>query len=75
SQPSDSSLRSSIPIREIRGNFVNAVSRQLEPRDLLLITASTHRIGEPVVGREPEAIARRRPNNSMIIVHYPRLTE
>ncbi|MGJ3249381.1 MAG: cation:proton antiporter [Elainellaceae cyanobacterium] len=75
SQPSDSSSRSSIPIRDIRGNFVNAVCRQLEPRDLLLITASTHRIGEPVVGREPEAIARRRPNNSMIIVHYPRLSE
>lgn len=65
--------RQDITIRQLRGNFINEVSKQLESRDLIVLTASTHRIGEPVLGRAPEAIARRFPNSSMIIIHFPRL--
>lgn len=66
-------LPDSIPVERVRGSLAARVSRFLEPGDLVILTASTHRIGEPVLGKVPEAIARRHPKTSIIIIHFPRL--
>ncbi|TVQ21389.1 MAG: cation:proton antiporter [Leptolyngbya sp. DLM2.Bin15] len=68
----DLALAPDLRVDTIQGNSIAKVTRQLEPEDLLLLTASSHRIGEPLLGRAPEAIARRCPEVSMIVVHYPR---
>jgi Kef-type K+ transport system membrane component KefB/nucleotide-binding universal stress UspA family protein len=61
-----------VPVHQVHGNFSAKVSRSVDPGDLLLLTTGTRRIGQPVLGKAPEAVARRCPNNSMIIVHFPR---
>ncbi len=64
-------LSPEIPIKEHMGSLVRRVSEQLSPDDLVIVVANTHRIGQPAIGREPEAIARLHPQNSIIIIHYP----
>ncbi len=66
-----SALSPEIPIKEHMGSLVRRVSEQLSPDDLVIVVANTHRIGQPAIGREPEAIARLHPQNSIIIIHYP----
>lgn len=61
-----------IPIHRVHGNFSGKVSRFIEPGDLILLTASPRRIGQPLLGKAPEAVARRCPDHSMIILHFPR---
>lgn len=61
-----------VQIESLKGNSVIKVARYLESGDLVLLTASSHRRGEPILGRAPEAIARRCPEVSMVIIHYPR---
>lgn len=63
----------STSIKKAQGNLAAQVSRGLKPGDLLLLTASTRRIGQPILGKAPEAIARRHPETSMIVIHFPRL--
>jgi hypothetical protein len=63
----------STSIKKAQGNLAAQVSRGLKPGDLLLLTASTRRIGQPILGKAPEAIARRHPDVSMIVIHFPRL--
>lgn len=53
------------------GNFVRRVSEELGFDDLLILIAGQTRLGQPVVGRQPEAIARSNPKISMLIVHFP----
>ncbi len=60
-----------IPIQKVRGNPVKQVSQQLRYNDLLVLVEGTHRLGQPALGREPEAIARNHPETSMIIMHFP----
>ncbi len=68
--PADA-LSPEIPIQEQTGSLVQRVSEQISPDDLIIVVANTHRIGQPAIGREPEAIARMHPQNSIIIIHYP----
>ncbi|MBF2009587.1 cation:proton antiporter [Chlorogloeopsis fritschii PCC 9212] len=60
-----------IPIQKIRGNSVRKISELLKANDLLVLLESTHRFGQPALGREPEAIARANPETSITIVHFP----
>ncbi|MBD0335781.1 MAG: cation:proton antiporter [Cyanobacteria bacterium Co-bin13] len=62
-----------VPVHRVHGNFSGKVSRFLDPGDLLLLTTGTRRIGQPVLGKAPEAVARRCPQNSIITLHFPRL--
>jgi Kef-type K+ transport system membrane component KefB/nucleotide-binding universal stress UspA family protein len=74
-QPSryhDLQLSADLRLEQIQGNSTAKVSRLLEPEDLLVLTTGSRGIGEPVLGRAPEAIARRCPEVSIIVVHYPR---
>ncbi|HEY9735776.1 MAG TPA: cation:proton antiporter [Trichocoleus sp.] len=61
-----------LPINRVHGNFSARVSRFIDPGDLLLLTTSPRRRGQPVLGKAPEAVARRCPGNSMIVLHFPR---
>ncbi|MBF2035681.1 MAG: cation:proton antiporter [Leptolyngbyaceae cyanobacterium T60_A2020_046] len=53
------------------GNPVRRVSEALEPDSLLILVENTYRVGQPALGREPEAIARAKWETNMIIVHFP----
>ncbi|XHX76358.1 MAG: hypothetical protein RBJ76_18175 [Stenomitos frigidus ULC029] len=68
-------LSEDTPVQQIRGNFVNQLVQILERDDLLVITHNAHseRLNVPTLGVEPEALARRHPDLSMIIAHFPRL--
>lgn len=66
-------LATDLKVEQLSGKSVVAASDRIEPGDLLVITASSRRIGQPVIGRAPELLARRQPEISMVIIHYPRL--
>ncbi len=66
-------LATDLKLERLSGKSVVAASDRIEPGDLLVITASSRRIGQPVIGRAPELLARRQPEISMVIIHYPRL--
>ncbi|MEX0270775.1 cation:proton antiporter [Leptolyngbyaceae cyanobacterium UHCC 1019] len=69
-------LDEDVPVQQIRGNFVHQVAQILEIDDLLVLTHNAYpkRLGAPVLGAEPEAIARQHPDISIIIAHFPHLT-
>lgn len=60
-----------VRIQSMSGNFVRRVSEHLASGDLLILLAGQSRVGQPAVGRQPEAIARNNPHSSMLIVHFP----
>jgi Kef-type K+ transport system membrane component KefB/nucleotide-binding universal stress UspA family protein len=60
-----------IPTQQLQGNPVRKVSQLLKADDLLILIESTHRFGQPALGREPEAIARIHQKTSMIVAHFP----
>ncbi len=60
-----------IPVTQVRGNAVRQVSALLKANDLLVLMEKTHRVGQPALGKVPEAIARNQQNTSMMIVHFP----
>jgi Kef-type K+ transport system membrane component KefB/nucleotide-binding universal stress UspA family protein len=64
-------MESEVAVQAIQGNFVRRVSEYLNPGDLLILIARSNRLGQPAVGRQPEAIARNNPQNSMLIMHFP----
>uniref|UniRef100_UPI0030DCD893 cation:proton antiporter domain-containing protein n=2 Tax=Oculatella sp. LEGE 06141 TaxID=1828648 RepID=UPI0030DCD893 len=60
-----------ISVEQLRGTLVGQVFKLLREGDLLMLIADTYRVGQPVMGRQPEAIARKQPETPMIIVHFP----
>lgn len=74
SRQKKSELNPEIPIQQVQGSFVGKVSKMLKTDDLLILTAGHHpdRLGLPVLGNEPEAIARSHTEISMIVIHFPR---
>jgi nucleotide-binding universal stress UspA family protein len=58
-------------LQRVRGNPVRKVSETLKSDDLLMLIESTHGVGQPALGLEPEAIARTNWDTCMIIVHFP----
>ncbi|AFY68237.1 transporter, CPA2 family [Geitlerinema sp. PCC 7407] len=69
----DFGLESDTPIQRVRGNAVSRLVKILRTDDLLILTASTQAnfMGVHALGAEPEAIARRRPDVSVMVLHYP----
>mgnify|MGYP002776989274 CR=1 FL=1 len=59
------------PIDEQRGSLVRRVAEHIQPDDLVIVAAHTHRVGQPALGREPEALARTQLKTSLIVLHYP----
>ncbi|MFP4099251.1 cation:proton antiporter domain-containing protein [Coleofasciculus sp.] len=73
-QPREWGLASRSGLVQVRGNFVQNVSRMVQRHDLLILTASTHPsylLAIPTLGGEPEAIARTQQDTSIIVVHFP----
>jgi Kef-type K+ transport system membrane component KefB/nucleotide-binding universal stress UspA family protein len=73
-QPREWGLASTSGLVQVRGNFVQKVSRMVQRYDLLILTASTHPsylLAIPTLGGEPEAIARTQQDTSIIVVHFP----
>ena len=71
---SNSGLPADTPIQNVRGNFVQQVSRLLKPNDLLVLNGSVEQKNQLVslFGRIPEAIARNHPEVAMIIAYFPK---
>ncbi|MGF1570608.1 MAG: cation:proton antiporter [Nodosilinea sp.] len=63
---------SAMQLRQVRGNVVRRVSDALEPDSLLMLIESTYTIGQPALGREPEAITRANWETNIMIVNFPR---
>lgn len=60
-----------VPVEQIRGNFVAKLSQFLKVDDLVIVMASSHRLGQPTLGKDPETIARLHQQTSLLIVHFP----
>jgi Kef-type K+ transport system membrane component KefB/nucleotide-binding universal stress UspA family protein len=60
-----------LSIEPIQGNTVKRVSEAIQPNTLLILIAGNHTIGQPAVGREPEAITRANWDTNLIIVNFP----
>ncbi|KPQ32056.1 MAG: NADPH-dependent FMN reductase [Phormidesmis priestleyi Ana] len=60
-----------VGVNLVQGNTVKRVSEALQPHTLLLLIASTYNVGQPALGREPEAINRANLETNMIIMNFP----
>ncbi|MFQ4140221.1 cation:proton antiporter [Nodosilinea sp. PGN35] len=60
-----------IAVQPVQGNTVKRVSELVQPNTLLILIASTYSVGQPALGREPEAITRANWETNMIIVNFP----
>lgn len=60
-----------VPVQRMQGNLVAKVSESLKINDLVILMTSTHRFGQPSLGKEPEAIARLHQETSLLIVYFP----
>ena len=72
------SLNVDVVLEQAQGKMVNRIAKRLQENDLLMMEVNTH-IQHPqmlttrasAVGVVPEAIARRHPDVSIIVMHYP----
>lgn len=60
-----------LSVEPIQGNTVKRVSEAIQPNTLLILIAGNHTVGQPAVGREPEAITRANWDSNIIIVNFP----
>jgi Kef-type K+ transport system membrane component KefB/nucleotide-binding universal stress UspA family protein len=60
-----------IATQPVQGNTVRRVSEALQPNTLLMLIASTYSVGQPALGREPEAITRANWETNMIVLNFP----
>lgn len=70
-----SSLNIDVVFEQATGRLRNRIAKRLQPNDLLFLEVSTqaHRLSTraSAVGVVPEAIARRHPDLSIVVMHYP----
>lgn len=57
--------------KPMRGNPVRRITEVLQPNSLLILIESTYRVGQPALGREPEAITRANWETNIIIANFP----
>ncbi len=60
-----------IMVQPVQGNTIKRVSAAIQPNTLLILIASTYSVGQPALGREPEAITRANWDTNLIIVNFP----
>lgn len=60
-----------LSVEPMQGNTVKRVSAVMQPNTLLILIAGSHVVGQPAVGREPEAITRANWDSNIIIVNFP----
>ncbi|MGB7087377.1 MAG: cation:proton antiporter [Phormidesmis sp.] len=68
-------LSDEVPIEQAKGKLANRIAKRLQPDDLLILEVTTHKqrlnARTSALGVVPEAIARRHPDVSIIVAHYP----
>jgi len=74
--PHDSQVRglleqARVNLQPIRGNPVRRITEVLAPNSLLILIESTYQMGQPALGREPEAITRANWETNIIIANFP----
>lgn len=60
-----------VEVQPIQGNAVRRVSEAIQPNTLLILIASTYNVGQPALGREPEAVSRANWDTNIVVVNFP----
>ena len=60
-----------VAVQAIQGNAVRCISDALQPNTLLILIASTYTVGQPALGREPEAITRANWGTNIMVMNFP----
>ena len=71
-------LNVEVPLEQAQGKLANRIAKRLQENDLLMLEVNTH-MQHPqrlvtrtsAIGVVPEAIARKHPTVSIIVMHYP----
>ena len=58
-------------VKAVEGNAVRRISEAVQPNTLLMLIASTYNVGQPAMGREPEAISQANWNTNIMVVNFP----
>lgn len=61
----------SVTVQPVQGNAVRRVSEAIQPNTLLILIASTYNVGQPALGREPEAITRANWDTNIMVMNFP----
>lgn len=60
-----------VTVNPVQGNAVRRISEALQPNTLLMVIASTYNVGQPALGREPEAITRANWDTNIMVMNFP----
>ncbi|MEB3290394.1 MAG: cation:proton antiporter [Leptolyngbya sp.] len=60
-----------VNVQPMQGNTVRRISEAVRPNTLLILIASTYNVGQPAMGREPEAISQANWNTNIMVVNFP----
>ncbi len=60
-----------IDVQPVQGKPVRRVSEAIQPDTLLILVTSAHTVGQPALGREPEAITRANWDTNVIVMNFP----
>ena len=58
-------------VQPVQGNAVRRISEAIQPNTLLIVIASTYNVGQPALGREPEAITRANWDTNIMVMNFP----
>jgi Kef-type K+ transport system membrane component KefB/nucleotide-binding universal stress UspA family protein len=58
-------------VKAVEGNAVRRISEAVQSNTLLILIASTYNVGQPAMGREPEAIGQANWNTNIMVVNFP----
>lgn len=61
----------SVTVQPVQGNAVRRISEAIQPNTLLILIASTYNVGQPALGREPEAITRANWDTNIMVMNFP----
>ncbi|MEO1621766.1 MAG: cation:proton antiporter, partial [Cyanobacteria bacterium J06632_3] len=72
-------LSPDIQPEQAQGRLINRISKRLQPEDLLILEVNTRARGlstrQAALGLVPEAITRTHPSISVLVMHYPPVTD
>lgn len=60
-----------VNVQPMQGNAVRRVSEAIQPNTLVILIASTYTVGQPALGREPEAITRANWDTNIMVMNFP----
>ncbi|QQE63881.1 cation:H+ antiporter [Leptolyngbya sp. BL0902] len=60
-----------VAVEPVQGNTVRRISDVVQPNTLLILIASTYNVGQPAMGREPEAVSQANWDTNIMVVNFP----